>query len=72
METHSSKTYLAGGAPYQYPAAGDEPPPTGVKVLLLTCYGMCIVGHWQVNDFYIGWAPLPSRDKEKESKLARR
>jgi len=64
-----AQTYLAGGPAYLYPGAGDASPPLGVKVLLLTRYGMCLVGQWSNNDFYVGWAPLPTRNKEKEAFL---
>lgn len=50
---------------YRYPGAGDPTPPGGAKVLLLTRYGMCIIGTWPTLSA-IGWAPLPKRDREKE------
>lgn len=67
--------YVAGGAAYLYPAAGDDKPPNGAKVLLLTRGGVCIVGNWPKGHddngtgFFLGWAPLPKRDKVKEGLL---
>ncbi len=61
--------YLADDQPgYRYPCAGDPMPPSGVKLLLLTRGGVCIVGHWIADGFFVAWSPLPKRDKEKESK----
>lgn len=65
----TNKGYVAGGDAFQYPAAGDAKPPGGAKVLLLTKGGVCIIGQWKDDDFYLGWAPLPKRDKEKEKLL---
>lgn len=52
---------------YRYPAAGDEPPPGGAHVLLLTRGGICVRGPWADDGRYLGWCPLPKRDKAKES-----
>lgn len=62
--------YLAGGQSYLYPAAGDPKPPGGAKVLLLTVGGICTTGYWSDDNFFLGWAPLPTRDKEKEARLS--
>lgn len=63
----NNPSYVAGEATYRYPAAGDEKPPGGAKVLLLTIGGICIVGAWQDTGFYTAWAPLPKRNRTKES-----
>lgn len=68
-KTFTHKEYVAGGAPYLYPGAGDPRPPGGAKVQLLTKGGICVTGTWSDNGTYLGWAPLPKRDKEKEAKL---
>jgi hypothetical protein len=61
------KSYLAGPAEeYFYPAAGDEKPPGGADVHLLTVGGVCVRGQWKDNAGFIGWAPLPKRNHEKE------
>lgn len=62
-------SYIAGGPAYLYPAAGDPAPPGGAKVLLLTEHGICITGSWGAGDHLLGWAPLPKRDKAKESTI---
>lgn len=64
------QTYLAGpGLFYRYPALGDPLPPGGAKVLLLTKHGICVDGPWPSDGRYLGWAPLPKRDKDKEARL---
>lgn len=64
-----AKGYVAGGDTYRYPAAGDRRPPGGAKVLLLTRGGICVTGMWDDSGAYIGWAPMPRRDKTKEQLL---
>ena len=54
---------------YRYPGAGDHTPPTGRDVLLLTQGGMCVRGPWANDGRYLGWCPLPQRDKTKEALL---
>lgn len=63
-------THVSGGDAYLYPGAGDPKPPGGAKVLLLTKGHICIIGQWLDGDFYLGWAPLPRRDHEKEKRIA--
>lgn len=53
---------------YLYPGAGDPTPPGGATVHLLGKGGVCIKGKWG-DPFFIGWAPLPRRNREKEEKL---
>ncbi len=63
-----AKTYVASPEyKFLYPSAGDPLPPGGAKVLLLTRGGVCIVGTWNDSGFFTAWAPLPSRNKSKES-----
>lgn len=66
-------SYLAGSVDeYHYPALGDERPPGGADVHLLTVGGVCVRGKWSDNGFYLGWAPLPKRNHERESLLQQR
>ena len=65
-----TKDYVAGGDEYQYPELGEPKPPGGAKVLLLTQGHVCVQGNWADNGPYLGWAPLPKRNKEKEAKLS--
>jgi FMN-dependent NADH-azoreductase len=69
MTSTPAKTYIAGGDAFRYPKAGDEPPVGGAKVLLLTRGGVCVTGPWSDDGRYLGWAPLPKRDKTKEASL---
>lgn len=63
----STKGYVSGGTEYLYPKAGDPVPPGGAKVLLLTVGGICTIGSW--SPVHVAWAPLPTRNREKEQKL---
>jgi hypothetical protein len=69
MTSTPAKEYIAGGAPFMYPGAGDPAPFGGAKVLLLTKGGICITGSWKNDGSVIGWAPLPKRDHVKEALL---
>ena len=64
--------YFAGGEEFSYPLVGDPEPPSGAKVLLLTVGGICTVGPWDGSERYTGWAPLPRRNKEKETRIENR
>lgn len=37
----------------------EQTPPLGKKMLLLTQYGVAILGHWYAEGQFIAWAPLP-------------
>lgn len=69
LHTEPAKTHLAGGDHYRYPGAGDELPPSGASVTLLTKGGVAVRGVWLPGGAYLGWAPLPRRDKDKEKQL---
>ena len=49
------KDYLAGQATWRTPE--DDPPPLGVKMLLLNPGGVCVIGTW--SEWAVAWAPLP-------------
>lgn len=58
---------MAGGAEkFRYEVA-----PLGQKAQLLTIGGVCVVGHWygKYGQYFWGWAPLASRDREAEARL---
>lgn len=73
--TANSATYVAGKVDeYYYPELGDPAPPGGAQVNLLTKAGTCIRGQWpsagnNKNGFYLGWAPFPKRNHERERQL---
>lgn len=70
MTTIPAKGYVASDSTkFLYPAIGDPQPPGGSKVLLLTIGGVCVTGTWQNNGHFLGWAPMPKRDKTKEQQL---
>lgn len=74
MNKMSNQSYVAGAdGEYRYPLLGDPLPPGGADVHLLTAGGICLRGKWPSKDpyrFYIGWAPLPKRNHERESQLS--
>lgn len=57
------KTYVAGVAAYHYPILGEELPPGGAKVLLLTVGTVCAIGSWSENEKDLAWSPLPLRSE---------
>jgi len=65
----SAKGYLAGGAEYFYPEDGDMPAPGGADVHLLTIGGVCVRGTWSNDGRYLGWAPLPKANHEREARI---
>lgn len=63
-------SYIAGEPGWRYPGAGDEVPERqDAKILLLSKAGICTMGHWESNGFWIAWSPLPKRDATKESQI---
>lgn len=66
----TDQKYQAGGPEYLYPEAGDEAPLRGAKVQLLSCGGVHMNGPWRDNGDYLGWLPLPKRNREKEDLIA--
>lgn len=58
--------YVAGDPEYLYPEAGDEPPPGGANVLLLTEGGICVRGQWRDGMGFLAWSRMPKRDKATE------
>lgn len=70
--TTTVASYVAGKVDeYKYPALGDERPPGGADVHLLTIGGICVRGPWSDDGRYLGWAPLPKRNHEREAELLR-
>lgn len=52
---------------FRYPKAGDPMPPGSTKLLLLTKGGICIIGPWINDGFFVAWSPMPKRNREKEA-----
>lgn len=68
----TAKGYVSGRVDeYLYPSLGDPAPPGGADVHLLTRGGVCVRGTWVGDGRFLGWAPLPKRNKEKEARLLR-
>jgi hypothetical protein len=49
----------------------EVPPRTDATVLLLTKHGVCVPGEWRgkYGQYFIGWAPMPKRNKQREKEL---
>lgn len=48
---------VAGQVYWRYPEW--EPPPRGVKMLLLTSGGVACIGDWRDDSNLVAWSPLP-------------
>lgn len=40
---------------------GEDAPPRGVKLLLLTSGGVACFGEWRNDSNYVAWSPLPRK-----------
>lgn len=69
MNADPLKPYVAGGNKYKYPLLGDEKPPAGAIVIVLTIGGIAHRGPWTDDGFCVGWAELPARDHDREKLL---
>jgi hypothetical protein len=38
-----------------------NPPPRGVKLLILTSGGVAVLGDWRDDSNFVAWSPLPKR-----------
>ena len=47
------KSYVSGHATWRLP--DEDPPPLGVKMLLLNRGGVCVIGTW--GAWALAWAP---------------
>lgn len=52
---------LSGQAYWRDPKV--ERPPRGVKMLLLNPSGVAVIGTWDDKSGWLGWSPLPDRNK---------
>lgn len=67
IRTSPAQTYLASDDPeWNYPDAGDEPAPLGVKLWLLNSGGAATTGQWTTGSNIIAWARMLKRNKDKE------
>lgn len=44
---------------------GSEPPPRGVKMLILTSGGVAIIGDWNDDSNFVAWSPLPKKRQHR-------
>ncbi len=57
-ENHVMKAF-AGDVYFRTPQ--EEPPPRGVKLLILTSGGVCVIGDWRDDGGFWAWSPLPKK-----------
>jgi len=55
----------AGEVYYRDPV--KEPPPRGVKLLMLTSGGVAVFGEWRTDSNYVAWSLLPRKPTEKNN-----
>lgn len=53
---------LSGQAYWRDPK--EDPPPRGVKMLLLNPGGVACIGTWDTKSGWLAWSPLPDRVKK--------
>lgn len=61
------RDYVAGQAVWR--TVDEDPPPLGVKMLLLNPSGVCVIGTW--SEWAIAWAPLPKMSNAIKQQLMR-
>jgi hypothetical protein len=71
MTANNAAVISSSDTEYRYPAVGDPKPTSGTKVLVLTEGGICMATAWLDVPFFVAWAPVPKRNKEKEAEIAR-
>lgn len=57
MSENVNMPAAAGQAYWRYPEY--QPPPRGVKLLLLTSGGIACLGDWRDDSNLVAWSPLP-------------
>jgi hypothetical protein len=59
MSENTFMPAVAGTVYWRDPA--KEPPPRGVKLLVLTSGGVTVIGDWVTNSNFVAWSPMPKR-----------
>ena len=59
MNENPNMPAAAGQVYFRDPAS--DPPPRGVKLLILTTGGVTVVGDWSDKSNYAAWSPMPKR-----------
>lgn len=54
----------------EYVSPLDVPPPRGTKLLLLTQWGIAVIGEW-MDHGYVGWSPLPKVPRKIKNEMDR-
>lgn len=61
MSENRNMTAASGEVYWRDPT--DEPPPRGVKLLILTSGGVAVMGDWVTDSNFVAWSPLPRKRK---------
>lgn len=56
-----NKVLPAASGEVRYKDPAVEPPPRGVKLLILTSGGVAVFGEWSDKSNYTHWSPLPKK-----------
>lgn len=59
MNENPNMPAAAGAVYWRDPVA--EPPPRGVKLLILTDGGVTVIGDWMADSNFEMWSPMPKR-----------
>lgn len=59
MSDSQNMPAVAGTVYFRDPA--EQPPPRGVKLLLLTSGGVTVIGDWTTDSNLVAWSPMPKR-----------
>lgn len=63
MSENTFMPAVAGTVYWRDPA--KEPPPRGVKLLVLTSGGVTVIGDWVTNSNFVAWSPMPKKESAK-------
>jgi arylamine N-acetyltransferase len=47
----------------------DQPPPRGVKLLILTSGGVAVFGDWMTDSNFVAWSPLPKKRQKMTQRV---
>jgi hypothetical protein len=59
MDRANSDVLVATAAVAEWKDPSVEAPPRGTKILLLTEWGVAVLGHWDKVGRFAAWSPLP-------------
>ena len=63
MSENTLMPALAGQAYWRDPE--KEPPPRGMKLLVLTSGGVTVISDWVTDSNFVAWSPMPKKEFAK-------